>query len=110
MTGSYSLLEDYVGIDGNINGVGFNFIDRYIYGFNTSSLSVVRISKDFQATELNVSGLPADKTFFVGDVADNYYYIYRKNVGFYRINLDQQRENYLVAERIDTANTSLPNA
>jgi LruC domain-containing protein len=107
VTGSYSLLEDYVGIDGNINGVGFNFIDRYIYGFNTSSLSVVRISKDFQATELNVSGLPADKTFFVGDVADNYYYIYRKNVGFYRINLDQQRENYLVAERIDTANTSL---
>jgi LruC domain-containing protein len=107
LTGSYSVLENYVGVDGNINGVGFNFVDRYIYGFNTTSFSVVRIGKDFQVTELNVTGLPSNTTFYVGDVADNYYYIYRKNVGFYRINLDPQRENYLTAQRVDSADTTL---
>jgi len=107
VTGSYSLMEDYVGLDGNVNGVGFNFIDRYIYGFNTSSYKVIRIDKLFQATELNVTGLPENTTFFVGDVANNFYYIYRENVGFYRINLDQAREKYLVAEKMEDANISL---
>ena len=107
LTGNYSLLEDYVGIDGNINAVGFNFDDRYIYGFNTSSFEVVKVGGDFQATVLPVSGLPADKTFFVGDVADNFYYVYRKNVGFYKINLDDTRENYLQAIEIVGADTSM---
>lgn len=107
LTGSFSLLEDYVGVDGNINGAGFNFIDRYIYGFNTTSYQVVRIDKDFQATVLNVTGLPLNTTFYVGDVANNYYYIYRKNVGFYRINLDQNRDNYLEAVQILSADISL---
>ncbi|WP_185964450.1 LruC domain-containing protein [Aliikangiella marina] len=107
VTGSYSLLEDYVGINGNINGVGFNFEDRYIYGFNTSSYQVVRIGGDLQATELAVSGLPSNTTFFVGDVADNYYYVYRKNVGFYKINLDENRDNFMQAIKIDSADISL---
>ena len=107
VTGSYSLLEDFVGINGNINAVGFNFDDRYIYGFNTSSYQVVRIGGDFQAEILNVTGLPANTTFFVGDVVDNYYYVYRKSVGFYRINVDSSRENYLQAIEIVGADTSL---
>lgn len=107
VTGSYNLLEDYVGLDGNVNGVGFNFIDRYIYGFNTTTYEVVRLGKNFQAEVLDVTGLPSNITFYVGDVADNYYFIYRKNVGFYRINLDSNRENYLHAVRIDTADISL---
>jgi len=107
LTGSFSLLEDYVGIDGNINGVGFNFDDRYIYGFNTSTFEVVQVGGDFQATPLSVTGLPENKTFYVGDVADNYYYVYRRNVGFYRINLDDSRENYLQAIEITGADTSM---
>jgi len=107
MTGSYSLLQNYVGIDGNINAVGFNFIDRYIYGFNTTSYQVVRVDGSFQATVLNVSGLPANTTFYVGDVADNYYYVYHQNIGFYRINLDANRANYLQAIIITTADISL---
>lgn len=107
VTGSFNLLEDYVGIDGNVNGVGFNFIDRYIYGFNTTTYDVVRIGGDFQAEVLGVTGLPENTTFYVGDVADNYYFIYRKGVGFYRINLDKERENYLQAVKIESADVSL---
>ena len=107
VTGSFQLLEDYVGIDGNINGVGFNFIDRYIYGFNTSTYKVVRIGGDFQASVLAVTGLPENTTFFVGDVAENYYYLYRKNIGFFRVNLDENRADYLQAIEIDTADISL---
>ncbi len=107
LTGSYSLIQDDVGMDGNVNAAGFRFADRYIYAFNTSSLKVVRLNKTFQATELSVSGLPADTKFFVGDVVDNYYYIYRKNVGFYRINLDSSLPDYLHAERLASADVSL---
>ena len=107
VTGSYTLLEDYVGIDGNINGVGFNFDDRYIYGFNTSTYEVVQIGGDFQATVLNVTGLPSDTTFYVGDVSANYYYVYRKNTGFYRINLDDSRDDYLEAVEVVGADVSL---
>ncbi|MCW9000818.1 MAG: LruC domain-containing protein, partial [Kangiellaceae bacterium] len=107
VTGSYNLLEDYVGLDGNINAVGFNFDDRYIYGFNTTTFQVVRVGGNFQAEALNVTGLPANTTFYVGDVINNYYYIYRKNVGFYRINVDSSRPNYLQAIEIAGADTSL---
>lgn len=87
VTGSYQLLEDDPGVAANINGVGFDQQDKYLYGFNTTHLQMVRMDSDFQATSLNVSGLPSNTSFFVGDVANHYYYLYRKNVGLYKVDL-----------------------
>lgn len=81
VTGNYDLIEDDPGINANINGLGFDEQDRYLYGFDTSNLQMVRMGSDFQVITLNLSGLPADTTFFVGDVADHYYYLYRKGKG-----------------------------
>ncbi|WP_415230414.1 LruC domain-containing protein [Psychromonas sp.] len=87
VTGNYELLEDNPGIAANINGLGFDQQDRYLYGFNTTDLQMVRMGSDFQVETLNLSGLPAGKSFFVGDVSGHYYYLYRKGVGLYRVDL-----------------------
>ncbi|PKF62467.1 LruC domain-containing protein [Psychromonas sp. psych-6C06] len=109
VTGSFALIEDDSGVDANINGLGFDEQDRYLYGFNTSDLTVVRLDGDYQATALNVTGLPASTSFFVGDIANHYYYLYRKNVGLYRIDLtplDNDINASLTAQLI-TANASV---
>ena len=109
VTGTNSVLQSDTGLNANINGVGFNETDRYIYGFDTTNYNVVRLGQDFKATTLSVTGLPADKTFYVGDVYEHYYYIYRKGTGFYKIDLSPLDSNVsaaLTAELI-TSTTSV---
>jgi len=108
VTGNYSLIEDDVGVSANINGVGFNEQDRYIYGFNTTHFQLTRLGSDFQAQNLNLSGLPQNKTFYVGDVANHTYYLYRKNTGFYKVDLsplDQDDSAPLTAQLITSSAT-----
>jgi LruC domain-containing protein len=107
LTGQYELLSNDSSLPGNINAVGFNFTDRFIYGFNTSLFSVVKIDRYFQAEELNVTGLPSNTTFYVGDVLNNAYWVYRKKVGLFRISLDENDETFLTAVKFESANTSL---
>ncbi len=57
--GFHHLLADDVGLASGINAVGFDFTDRYIYGYDTTNLKIVRLGKDFQAETLNVAGLPS---------------------------------------------------
>ena len=72
VTGSTTLLQSDTGMNANINGVGFSFDDRYIYGYDTTNKRIVRLGSNFQAEVVNTSGLPTDHTFYVGDV----YYMY----------------------------------
>ncbi|CAH6860678.1 LruC domain-containing protein [Vibrio chagasii] len=87
VTGSTTLLEDDTGMNANINGVGFDFEDRYIYGYDTTNKRLVRLGKDFQAEVINTSGLPTDHTFYVGDVYDHVYYLYRTGKGLFTVDL-----------------------
>ncbi|CAH7254872.1 LruC domain-containing protein [Vibrio chagasii] len=87
VTGSTTLLEDDTGMNANINGVGFDFEDRYIYGYDTTNKRLVRLGKDFQAEVINTSGLPTDHTFYVGDVYDQVYYLYRTGKGLFTVDL-----------------------
>ena len=110
-TGNYTILESDAGVAGNINGLGFNDTDRYIYGYNTTLKQVMQIGSDFKARAINVNGLPGDTTFYVGDTYNHYYYLYRKGKGFYRIDLsplDSDPNATLTAETITTsANVTL---
>ncbi|MBW3698490.1 LruC domain-containing protein [Vibrio sp. T187] len=108
VTGSTSLLEDDTGMDANINGVGFDFEDRYIYGYDTTNKRIVRLGQDFQAEVVNTSGLPTDHTFYVGDVYNHVYYLYRKNKGFYTIDLsplDSDPSAVLTVNQVSTTAT-----
>ncbi|WP_240645417.1 LruC domain-containing protein [Vibrio mediterranei] len=87
VTGSTSLLQSDTGMNVNINGVGFDFDNRYIYGYDTSNKRIVRLGSDFQAEVVNTSGLPADHTFYVGDVYESVYYLYRTGKGLFTIDL-----------------------
>ncbi|MEZ8696444.1 LruC domain-containing protein [Vibrio lentus] len=87
VTGSTTLLEDDTGMNANINGVGFDFQDRYIYGYETTNKRLVRLGQDFQAEVINTSGLPTDHTFYVGDVYDHVYYLYRTGKGLFTVDL-----------------------
>ena len=87
VTGSYQLIEDDTGVNANINGLGFDEQDRYLYGFNTTQLQMVRMGSDYQVQALNLSGLPSDTSFFVGDVSQHHYYLYRRGVGLYKVDL-----------------------
>ncbi|EOD77941.1 hypothetical protein D515_03418 [Grimontia indica] len=105
VTGDTSLLQSDTGLNANINGVGFNFEDRYIYGYDTTNKQIVRLGQDFQAEVLNVSDVPTDHTFFVGDVYDHTYYLYRQNKGLFKIDLsplDSDPNATLEMERITT--------
>ncbi|ENM5771518.1 LruC domain-containing protein, partial [Vibrio mimicus] len=85
VTGQTALLQSNTGLNGNINAVGFDFQDRYIYGYDTNNKRLVRLGSDFQVETLNTLGLPQDYTFFVGDVYNHVFYLYRQGKGLFKI-------------------------
>ncbi|WP_372061815.1 LruC domain-containing protein [Vibrio sp. 10N.261.51.F12] len=87
VTGTNALLQGNTGLNANVNGVGFDFDSRYIYGYDTSNKQIVRLGKDFIAESVATSGLPTGHTFYVGDVYESVYYLYRKGKGLFTIDL-----------------------
>ncbi|WP_439793428.1 DUF6923 family protein [Photobacterium leiognathi] len=62
----------------SINAVGFNESDRYIYGYDTTNLEVVRINQLFDFENVSISGLDTTTSYPTGDVYNNKYYLYKK--------------------------------
>ncbi|HIF9059252.1 TPA: LruC domain-containing protein [Photobacterium damselae] len=93
-TGSSQTLQTDVGMTGNLNAVGFNETDNYIYAFNTTNKKVVKVDKNFNAQELAVTGI-GTQSFYVGDVSNNTLYLYRYGAGLYKVPLDSADPNYL---------------
>lgn len=86
-TGNTTLLQSDTGLNGNINATGFDFASRYIFGYDTTNYAIVRLGKDFKAETINTVGLPQDYTFYVGDVFEQHFYLYRKGQGLFKIDL-----------------------
>lgn len=107
VTGDYQVLKGDLTLPGNVNAIGFNQTDNYIYGFSKSQLNVVRVGRDYEADVLGVTGLPSGVHFYVGDVKGNTYWIYHKNHGLYSISLTASDPNYLKAIKIQGADTSM---
>ncbi|EPE37602.1 hypothetical protein CF66_2387 [Candidatus Photodesmus katoptron] len=106
-TGKTNVLETNTGVNANINAIGFNYQDRYIYGYDTMNLRVVRLGKNFQVEALTVIGLPSH-IFYVGDVYNHTLYLYHQNKGLFQIKLDPLDENpmaTLVLEKITSVAT-----
>ncbi|MBF4438133.1 LruC domain-containing protein, partial [Vibrio anguillarum] len=108
VTGQTALLQSNTGLNGNINAVGFDFQDRYIYGYDTNNKRLVRLGSDFQVETLNTLGLPQDYTFFVGDVYNHIFYLYRQGKGLFKIDLsplDSDPNAVLIIEQISATAT-----
>ncbi|MDR9827877.1 LruC domain-containing protein [Vibrio sp. FNV 38] len=93
VTGQSTLLQGNTGTTANVNGVGFDFDSRYIYGYDTTNKKIVRLGKDFQVEDISTSGLPTDHTFYVGDVFNKHYFLYRKGKGLFKIDLSPLDSN-----------------
>jgi LruC domain-containing protein len=87
-TGSYTTLSPDMGTS-KVNGVGFNFHDNYMYGWDYGAGTLAKIGNDFITQPLNVSTGLIGQQFFVGDVSleENKWFGYRASYGLYSIDL-----------------------
>ncbi|MGF1727428.1 LruC domain-containing protein [Photobacterium nomapromontoriensis] len=106
LTGAYQTLQTNIGQTGNLNAAGYNEADNFIYAFNTTSKNVVQVNRNFTASNLAVTGLP-DTPFYVGDVDNNTYYLYRQGLGLYKIPLNENDPNYLKATVVSGSDASM---
>jgi LruC domain-containing protein len=81
----------------SVNALGFNYKDQYMYGFSKQApRTPIQFGDDYDMTSLDVSGLPTNTNFYVGDVRvtgsspnqSSDYFIYHPSHGLYEISLD----------------------
>ncbi|MEZ9141937.1 MULTISPECIES: LruC domain-containing protein [unclassified Shewanella] len=92
-TGSYTVLSPDMGLTKSLNGVGFSYLDNYLYGWDYEHGTVGKVGEDYQVEPLTIvkdSSAAAAGNFYVGDVAinENVWYGYRKNKGLFTVPLD----------------------
>jgi LruC domain-containing protein len=89
VTGSVSTLVTSVGVgeSGNINAVGYNTSDNFIYGYSNFDKKIKKIGDGYQVeADYDVINLP-DVAIPAGDVSANTYYLYKKGDGLYTVDL-----------------------
>lgn len=87
-SGDYETLEPSMAIS-KLNGVGFNFHDNYLYGWDYHAQTLAQIGSDYVSNPLNITSGLIGQPFYVGDVAlsENAWYGYRPSVGLFRVDL-----------------------
>lgn len=90
---SYLVKENIT--SGNINAVGYNPADGYIWGsLSTPSKSIVRIGKNFSTEVFYIPELPTSNRY-VGDVReDGIYYLKPGGSTFYLVDINPNSSNY----------------
>jgi hypothetical protein len=103
-TGATTLAAtDILGTTGNtqVNAVGYNRTDNYIWGFRRGSNQVVRIGSDWTAQTFPIAGLPANGDYYIGDVSSTgVLYLYDGNASptlIYRVDVNPASPTYLQA-------------
>lgn len=103
VTGNYNVLTNDMGTSKTLNGLGFNPVDQFIYGWSYEHGKPARIHSDWQIEPLDVDN-SSGKNFFVGDVhpSNNKYYVYRRGAayGLYSVGLDSEANDYLKMVKI----------
>ncbi len=92
-SGSASL--DGIDLDpANINGVGYNNKDGYIWGsLKSPSNTIIRVGNNYEVTTYTIANAPFS---YVGDVDPNgIYHLKNGSSSFYMIDLDPDSPNYL---------------
>ncbi|WP_159948978.1 DUF6923 family protein [Polaribacter septentrionalilitoris] len=90
---SYLVAEDVT--SGNINGVGYNPADGYIWGaLSTPAKTIVRIGKNFQVSTFVINELP-NSGRYIGDVSSHgVYYVKGGGVTYHKIDLNPESATY----------------
>jgi hypothetical protein len=90
---SYLVAEDVT--PGNINAVGYNPADGYIWGsVSTPSKTIIRIGKNFNVESFYIDELPTSGRY-VGDVSsDGIYYLKGGGTTYHKIDLNPESATY----------------
>ncbi len=103
-TGATNLVAtDILGTTGNtqINAIGYNRTDNYIWGFRRGSNEIARVGSDWSVQTFPITGIPADGDFYIGDVdAAGVLYLYNYAAyptSIYRVNVNPASPTYLQA-------------
>ncbi|WP_405562483.1 T9SS type A sorting domain-containing protein [Polaribacter sp. Asnod6-C07] len=93
-SGSSYLIKENV-TEGNVNAVGYNPTDGYIWGsVATPSKTIVRIGKNFNVESFYIDELPTSSRY-IGDVSsEGIYYLKGGGKIYYTIDLNPDSENY----------------
>lgn len=103
---SYLVKEDVT--QGNVNAVGYNPADGYIWGsISTPAKSIVRIGKNFNVETFYIDELPTSGRF-VGDVSsEGIYYLKGGGTSYHKIDLNPESTNYTKYISSETLSKSL---
>ena len=108
-SGSSYLVAENVTV-GNINAVGYNPTDGYIWGsLSSPSKSIVRIDENFNSLVYYINELPSQSRY-VGDVSpDGIYYLKSGDTTYYMIDLNPNSPTYtsLISSKILSQNINI---
>jgi hypothetical protein len=90
---SYLVAENIT--PGNVNGVGYNPADGYLWGYLSSpSQSIVRIGRDFQVEQYTIPELPTGNKY-VGDISNDDIYYFKAGASSYlKVTLNLASDSY----------------
>ena len=93
-SGSSYLVKENV-TEGNVNAVGYNPADEYIWGTLTDgSQTIVRIGNSFNVESFYIDELPTS-SIYIGDISsEGIYYLKGGGKTYYTIDLNPESENY----------------
>ena len=100
---SYLVKEDVT--DGNVNAVGYNPADGYIWGsVSTPAKTIIRIGKNFNTESFYIDELPTSNRY-IGDVSsEGIYYLKGSGTSYHKIDLNPDSATY--TKFISTENLS----
>lgn len=90
-----------------INAIGYNVLDNYIWGHRNNTNQIVRVGNDWSVTFYEVTGLPGNANYNVGDVdaSGNLYLYTQGGTSIYKINLTNLPD--LSATELSTSETNI---
>ncbi|TDS15405.1 putative secreted protein (Por secretion system target) [Maribacter caenipelagi] len=91
---SYLVAENIT--PGNVNGVGYNATDGYLWGYlSTPSSTIVRIGKDYTVDQYTIPELPTGNKY-VGDISpDGVYFFKAGGSSYFKVDINPESATYL---------------
>ena len=91
---SYMVEKDVTRNYSNVNAVGYNPVDGYIWGsLDSQKNPIVKIGKNFQTETFYIPGLPGNR--YIGDVSSTGIYHLKHGSTVYRVDLNPESDTYL---------------
>ncbi len=104
-SGNYNTVHSNLIAD-RVNGVGYDPVNGYIWGYNIDQNQVVKVDASFNVTSYTVSGLPA-QAYWVGDVSTSGIYHLLSGSTMYKVDVTGASPSYVGSTAVSPGGTVL---